>query len=880
MPLSPGQQLGPYKVVGAIGAGGMGEVYRATDTRLQRSVALKVMPAEVSADSTRRKRFEVEARAVAALSHPHICPIHDVGAEGGIDYLVLELLEGETLAARLKRGPMPLPEALTRAIEIADAMAAAHRRGIVHRDLKPANVMLTKSGAMILDFGLARLVADEASPKIRDEQATATSPLTEAGVVLGTLQYMAPEQIEGRPADAHTDVFAFGAVFYEMLTARRAFEGSSSAGLMGAILRAEAPSAIAARPELPASVDRLIRACLAKDPADRVASMHDLQLALGWIQQDATAPASSGGAAAATRRAPYAWVAAAVVLPLVAAIAGYLYGRRSLPITPAPATYTYDVALPPGVRHWRGIALSPDGKRLAVVTQPLASGLQDPRLWIRDLDGMGEWQLVSGAGDEVPEYPIWSPDSQSLAFFVSGRLMRVALPSLVPIPICEAPDGRGGVWLIDGTIVFAPAPQEAGLMRVDVASGRVNELVALGPNETGLKYPSAAGPRHVLYWASNKVGAESEIRMVSLDDPTRVRSIAKSEAGAVYDRGTLFYSRAGLWVGQPFDIATAKFSGEPRPIAVGLPSPGNLGAAPLSAQAGHVAAANAGLPLVQPTWVDRGGKPLGPLGEPGAFSAPDFSPDGRLVAVGRVGEGDGSADIWTIDAETGRRRPVTTGALAGVPVWSGDGKRIALRSRAGGNGANNLYEIDAVGAQPRKPLFEAFANLSPVGWLADGTRFVFANAQPNQAVPRGLLLREPDGRATPLWDEGDEPSAAVLSPDTTRIALATASLNGAELLVGTLPTPGARPVVAWHGGALSPRWSTDGRELFFIANKKMMAVRVLPGPNLSLAPAVEQFGVESSASFDIDPRTGRFLMMVPTSAPPPTITITLNWPRR
>ena len=285
--LTLGARLGPYEVIGPIGAGGMGEVYRGRDTRLRRDVAIKVLPPAVSADPARRKRFEVEARAVAALSHPHICPIYDVGAEGELQYLVLELVQGETLAARLKRGPMPLAEALARAIEMADAMATAHRSGIIHRDLKPGNVMLTKAGAVILDFGLARIVRDDA-PATSDAAQTATAPLTEAGLVLGTLQYMAPEQIESRPADARTDVFAFGAVLFEMLTSRKAFDGSSAPAVMGAILRADAPSAVAVQPALPSSVDRVIRACLAKDPADRLASMQDVKVALGWIQEDLT----------------------------------------------------------------------------------------------------------------------------------------------------------------------------------------------------------------------------------------------------------------------------------------------------------------------------------------------------------------------------------------------------------------------------------------------------------------------------------------------------------------------------------------------------------------------------------------------------------------
>ncbi|MGE5837248.1 MAG: protein kinase domain-containing protein [Acidobacteriota bacterium] len=881
MALASGRRLGPYEVVGPIGAGGMGEVYRARDTRLDRDVALKVLPPDVSADPARRKRFEIEARAVAALSHSHICPIHDVGSEDGLDYLVLELVHGETLAARLKRGPMPVAEALARAGEMAAAIAAAHRRGIVHRDLKPGNVMLTKSGAMILDFGLARIVRDESAPAA-DAAATTMAGLTEAGVVLGTPHYMAPEQIEGHPADARTDVFAFGTILYEMLTGRRAFDGSSAASVMGAILRAETPSAVSARPELPESLDRLIRACLVKDPTDRIASMHDVQIALGWVERELSRGVPLAPVAVPRTRRTAVWLLAGIVAAIGLGIAGYLYGRRSA-VTSPPQTFVYNIPLPPRMRHWAGIALSPDGKRLALVTQAASASALDPRLWIRDLDSTADWQLVSGAGDEVPHYPFWSPDGRYLAFFLKGRLVRVEPPSMLPIDICPVPDGRGGVWLDDGTIIFAPTPEKSGLMRVDSRGGTPEELVGLRAGEMGLKYPSAAGDGRLIYWAQLERDSESEVRLVSLADPKRILPIVKSRHGAVFDRGTLFYLRAGLWVGQPFDPASARLSGEPRPVTVDVPWFGNVGAPVLSAEAGHVAARSRGFQIVQPTWFDRTGNVLGILGEAAALTDPDISADGRHLAVARIAQSEADPDIWILDVDTGGRRRLTTDARANRPIWRDD-RHIAFASLTGVGGNNNIFEVDAddsQGSQTPKPLAQGAVNLAPAGWLPDG-RLVFLRRDSSEqpaAYPRGILIREPGGAATtPFRVSQGEPDDACLSLDGTRIAFIENGFDGPILYVDTIPQSVGKPIAVWHGAGLNPRWRPDGRELYFVDKNRMMVASVSGGPALTVGMPAPIFNVPS-ADYAIDPRTGRFLVMVPKSSPEQSVTITLNWRR-
>ena len=565
--------------------------------------------------------------------------------------------------------------------------------------------------------------------------------------------------------------------------------------------------------------------------------------------------------------------AVAIAAATIVGLAGYLYGRRLSPAAPHPSSYVYNIPLPPTLRFWRSSALSRDGRRLAVVTQP-ASGPQDPRLWIHDMDSVSEWQLVSGAGDEVPHYPIWKPDGRSLAFFLMGHLVRVDLPSLVPIEICQAEDGRGGVWLDDNTIVFAPGTS-TGLMRVDVGTGRQEEFVALAPGEEGLKYPSLAGNRRIIYWANTKKGADSEVRLVSLDDPKHSVSVVKSEAGAVYDLGTLFYLRAGLWVGQSFDVETAQFSGEPKPVVVDAPWSGNIGAPAVTAQSGHVAANSAGLPLVQPVWMDRTGKVLGVLGEPDKYSSPDISVDGR-VAVSKIGQSESDQDLWTFDLETGAPKRITRAARGTLPVWSRDGQRIAFQSSAGVAGDNNVYEVDAVGTGVPRAVVEGTGNLWPVGWLADA-RFVFANAA-SRAFPQGILIHEPDReKPTPYRIGVGEPRGVRLSPDAKRIVFAEVG-GGSDLFVDRIPQPGPQPVRVWHGAVETPRWSADGREVFFVSDGHLMSATISDGPVLKAETPVRLFDVPS-ASFAVDPKTGRFLVMKPVSSPVPSVTVTLNWPR-
>jgi Tol biopolymer transport system component len=845
----------------------MGEVYRAHDARLGRDVAVKVLPSDISADPVRRQRFDTEARAVAALNHPNICAIHDVGSDGGIDYLVLELVDGETLAARLARGPLPVSEALARAREIAAGVAAAHRLGVVHRDLKPGNIMLAKSGVKILDFGLAKILRDE-GPAAAAATGAATGPLTGTGVVLGTLQYMSPEQIEGRPADSRSDVFAFGTVLYEMLTGRKAFEASSTPGLVGAILRDPVP-AIAGQAGVPPTVDRVIQSCIAKNPDDRFASMHDVGIALDWISRDLQAPAANSAAARPSTQPSSMWWAAAAALVLAASLTGYQFAiERMRPA--APPTYIFDIALPPGTTHWAGIALSPDARRLALVTHPATpTTVPDPRLWIRDL-ATTDWQLVSGAGDEIPRYPFWSPDGRSLAFFVGGNLVRVDLPSTAPIPICDAPDGRGGVWLADGTIVFAPTP-ESGLMRVNASGGRPEIVVERQPGESGLKFPSAVGGRRVIFWAQNDDPQRTEIRLLDLADPRRAIPIVQSATTGVFDGTSLYYFRSGVLVRQPFDVDARRLASDVTRVSVDELHQANVGTLSVTAAGGHVAIANVRPGRQQLQWVDRQGQKIADVGDPEAIGELDLSLNGRRLAVERSIPGEIGRSLWVVDAETGASRRILPES-AGFPLWAHDSRRLAFRSLRGRGGNGNLYQLDVDSAPTVLPIVEMAAGVWPVGWIPGGNGFVFFSR--TNSTTAGIQVKEADGKVWTFRNGGDSEDAR-LSLDGGHLAYESRETGQLEVFVDSFPSSG-HPQPVSHGGGVSPRWRADGRELFFITNGlRLMAASVSRDSPAAFGTPSTLFTLPSN-TFAVHPDGQRFLVAVPTSSESATVRLTLN----
>ncbi|HUP49736.1 MAG TPA: protein kinase, partial [Thermoanaerobaculia bacterium] len=582
MPVTPGVRLGPYEIVAPIGAGGMGEVYRARDTRLDRTVAVKVLSAEFANDAQVRLRFEREAKTISSLSHPHICTLHDVGAHEGRDFLVMEYLEGESLADRLSRGPLPLEQALTVAVQIADALDKAHRRGIVHRDLKPGNIFLTRTGAKLLDFGLAKNWAAALGPQASVLE-TQQKPITEQGTIVGTFHYMAPEQLEGKEADARSDIFAFGAVLYEMLTGRRAFGGKSKVSIIAAILEHDPPPITTLQPMSPPPLERLIRTCLAKDPDDRWQTAHDVGLELRWIAESGavTLPVAS--------RRRERWLAAGLGLAAaLAAVLGALWYRAanqpleivaSSLVAPEDADFAFDLS---------GMALSPDGRKIAFPARNAAGSVQ---IWVRRLSDAAAQPL---AGTDGAHAPFWSPDGRTLGFFASGKLKRIDASGGPPQSLADAQNGRGGAWGTDDVIVFTPSTGGA-LYRIAASGGTPVAITELDQKtgESTHRWPFLfPDGEHVLFLAGGQLSTErqgSKIDAVSLKTGKRTH-LVDSSAGAIYAwPGYLLFRREQTLVAQRFDVRTLKPSGEAFPIAEGIPA-NNTNAAIFSAsQQGHLA---------------------------------------------------------------------------------------------------------------------------------------------------------------------------------------------------------------------------------------------------------------------------------------------------
>src|SRR6266536_3147581 len=654
MTISSGSRLGPYEVLTPLGAGGMGEVYKARDTRLERTVAVKVLPKHLSESSEVRQRFEREAKTISQLSHPHICALYDVGNQDGVEYLVMELLDGETLADRISRGPLPLEQVLRYGIEIADALDKAHRQGIVHRDLKPGNVMLTKSGAKLLDFGLAKFqpAARDATSSVSRlaTEAQASQPLTERGTVLGTFQYMAPEQLEGREADARSDIFAFGALLYEMATGKKAFAGKSQASLIASILSAEPPPISTIAAMTPPALDRVVKTCLAKDPDDRWQTAHDVMLQLKWIAEGGSQAGVPAPLVARRRsRERIAWAVAAILALATVALAFALFARprpllravRSSILPPEKTTYHFisDAGGPP--------AVSPDGLQIAFTARDSTGKAS---LWVRSLDSPAARAL---AGTDGAMYPFWSPDSRNIGFFADAKLKKIEAAGGPTLALCDAADGRGGTWNKDGVILFEPHFSEP-LFRVAATGGKPAPMTKFDESrrETTHRFPAfLPDGKHFLYEAgSHNVGTESELHAIYLGSLGGEASklLVNARSKALYAAGHLLFVRQKTLMAQPFDAKSGKLSGDPFPIVGNVQDdPGFFTAVFSVSDNGVLAYQETGgsIDQFQLTWFDRGGKKLESLGPKGPLWSPRISHDGRrvLFAIGDPG------DLWLED---------------------------------------------------------------------------------------------------------------------------------------------------------------------------------------------------------------------------------------
>ena len=828
VPLQPGTRLGPYEIQAPLGAGGMGEVYKATDTRLSRTVAIKVLPSHFTDNAEMRLRFDREAHTIAALNHPHICTLHDVGRQGDTDFLVMEYLEGETLAARIERGPLPLDEALDIATQIADAIEKAHAQGVTHRDLKPGNVMLTEAGAKLLDFGLAKLrEAPKASLSGAPLPAMGTS--TAPGTILGTMQYMAPEQLEGKEADARTDLFAFGAVLYEMVTGKRAFEGKSQAHLIAAIISVQPDPISKTIPSAPPALDFLVERCLAKDPDQRVQTATDVVAKLRWIAERG----SAGGAQtqhATRRRFTLAQSALAAVTLLVIVMAVIVFvipgDTASHPVT----RFLVDV---PDMPVAEAISISPDGRLLAYS----ASDGGATALFVRPLNREAGQKLP---GTEGAGRLFWSPDSRWIAFFAGGRLKKVEAIGGPPQNICETADLRGGTWNADDLIVFASSK---GLQRVLAAGGQPSaielsdEIAKQAPREP---YFLPDGKQY-LFLAGSQKESESAIYAASLDSTTTTRLVV-TQSNAVYapptgsgHEGYLLFHREGTLYAQSFDADDLELSGEAIRVADGLPH-SNEGAAPLAVSHTGILVYRNEPPrqTVSPgaavgtnnlaedpplRWTTRTGTSE-PASAPGAWEGVDVSPDGKRAAAHRHESAGG--DVWIF--ETGQMTPskltFDSSQDNSSPIWSPDGTRIAYSSQR--NGKLGLFVKAADNSKAEEPIIESEFPAMPMSW--SGTRIVYWTRDPKTAGDI-WSVDIVEKKAIPVLQTPADERNPQVAPDGKWIAYSSNETGRSEVYIRPFPEGAAKIQVSVNGGVF-PRWRRDGRELYFmnlVALGSMMA---------------------------------------------------------
>jgi len=832
--LPAGCWLGPYRIDSVLGIGGMGEVYRATDTRLDRVVAVKVLPRAYSRDLAFRERFEREAKAVAALGHPHICALYDVGRahvrlddrDESIDYLVLEYVDGETLASRLTRGALPPAQALRYAIEVGDALATAHRRGLVHRDLKPGNIMITKSGAKLLDFGLAKRVAP---PIVTSSERAATArpaDVTINGAIIGTFQYMAPEQLEGGQADARTDIFAFGAVVYEMFTGRKAFEGTSQAALIGAILKEDPPPVSRDQPLAPPPLDHVIRRCLAKDPDERWQTAADLTRELQWI-----AERPQNTARWRPRRAAVVTVACTIAL----ATTGIWYSLRSSP--PArERSYFLSVPLPEGVNAipigpTSRFAIAPDGQRLAfVASRPDGT----PRLFVRAFDRL-ETREIPGTDGAI--LPFWSPDSRSAGFIADGALKRVDLDGGTVRTIATRAARAPAVWTRDNVILFTPNPT-SGLYRVSALGGEPSPVTSLdrAANEVAHVAPSFLPDGHHFFYltltgkpSGRSVAAGTYI--ADLDSRVPRKLVLKAGANVAYSHGHLLFVRESTLMAQPFDAVRLEVSGEPSPIAEHVTRGGYFSfgqGSAFSVSEEGMLAYQAGEPKVELTWFDRNGKRVGTVGQPlppDAFVDVALSRDGTLAIVTAIDPQTQAFSLWRYDMTRGSTTRLTFGELDDIgPFVSPDRARVLFGSRRRQH--LDLFERSTVGGGTDDLLVTTEQDKYPMGWSDDGSLVLFIVNPPGEA----WALRRAGGRpAFPVLRGPFSIQAAQLSPDGRWLAYASTESGRSEIYVTEFPTPGNRRPISTNGGD-HPRWRGDGKEIFFRSSGMLMATDVTGGP--------------------------------------------------
>ena len=881
MALASGTKLGPYQIVAPLGAGGMGEVYRARDTRLERTVAIKILPPHLSSDPVRRQRFEREAKIISGLNHPHICVLHDVGKQDGIDFLIMECLEGETLAKRLEKGPLPLEQVLKYGAQIADALDRAHRSGVVHRDLKPGNIMLTPTGAKLLDFGLAK----PAAPLASLATLTATkqeSPVTEDGTIVGTFQYMSPEQVEGKEIDGRSDTFSLGAVLYEMVTGKRAFEGKSQLSVASAIFEREPAPIASIKPTTPPALDHAVKKCLAKLPEDRWQSASDLASELVWI---ASAGSQAGVAPPAALhrklRERLAWALAAAAL--LAVLAFWFFRPNNI----TPSVPTYASIVPPAgssfqIEGDQGAppALSPDGS--AVVF-----GAGD-ELWYHSVR-TGAERILPGA--HAATFPFWSPDSSSIGFFAYGRLKTLEISTGVIRTLCDAPSARGGSWSSSGIIIFSPGVRGV-IYQVPATGGAPLAVTHLDPKlHTTHRWPFfLPDGQHFIYLATNHSFPQAEqngIYVASLDGKVN-RLLVSSLAGGLYARGNLLYVKEFALYAQRLDLKSLALSGPVDRLADGIVVDAGVWHATFTASQTNELAFQSGAAsaLSRLEWVDRQGKHLSFASEESDFLAPRLSRDARRILVGM---GDPAADTWVFDASGQNKTRLTfEGFVTSEAVWSPDNSHFAVNvAPATGTIKTIVKALSGSGPETIVHESEPSTNDAPTDWSPDGG-YLLAERYVNGKSELWLLPLTSGETARPLLPlsttQGLQTSGQ-FSPDGKFVAFTLAVSSGPQVFIVPFPSGNGMWQVSVDGGHW-PRWRRDGKELYFVSLRNVLtAVEVrAKGDSLEVGHPVPLFSFHPGRvyrvgmiGYDVTPDGQRFLLNAAADENTRPLTLLLNW---
>jgi Tol biopolymer transport system component len=885
MTLASGTKLGPYEILSPLGAGGMGEVYRARDMRLERMVAVKVLPSHLSSSVEVRQRFEREAKTISQLSHPHICALYDVGREGDVEYLVMELLEGETLSERLARGPLPLEQTLRYGQEIADALDKAHRQGIVHRDLKPANVMLTKSGVKLLDFGLAKAMAAPAEKGSLTSLPTQQG-LTQEGAILGTFQYMAPEQLEGKDADSRTDIFAFGATLYEMATGKKAFTASSQASLITAIMSAEPPAISSVVPMSPPALDRVVRKCLAKDPEDRWQSAADLGSELRWIAEGSSAGLAAPAAASRRGTMPR-WLVPGLLAAAIAVLLAALLTRRSaapLPVLRASILPPEGSALIATGINGGPVEISPDGTRL-VFTARLGEGPN--QLWVRSLAESSAHPL---AGTEGAERPFWSPDGRFVAFFSDRALRKIAANGGPVFKLAEANESRGGTWNRDGVILYTPDAR-GPICRVSADGGAPAVASNYGDKDATHRYARfLPDGRHFLYLLRHGgagAGQNPEIRVGALDSKES-KLVVSAASNALFASGQLLYVREGALVAQRFDLEKLAVVGEPAVVAPDVLMDERFSRGVFSASDTGILAYQTGKSATASVlrWIDRTGKVLGDVGEPAEYfngSNVGISPDGTRAAASIVDLRTGISDVWMIDLATGTRSRFTAGTRDKFwSTWSPDGKTLAYATdHPGGTSGYDIVVRPTDGNAERVVVADATENEVPTDFSPDGRFLLFSR---RRQLRDDLLFVSVDGSGTPKPIAASPTAVETLgqvSPNGRYVAYMSDEGGRFEIFVTTFPDPAGRWQVSQNGGR-EPRWARDGKELFFFApDNRLMTAEVRTETSSfeigAIRPLFQSRQMGVSYRYDVARDGQRFLVNAGLKEELSPITLVTNW---